>query len=137
MPTRRTVGVVSAAPHPDHSAATTVPPSQRELLQPLAHRVPKASGVTLMLESDDDIVSISHGRHRNPFTLPRGVDGRSLLEAVGDCNRSGEHLEIEINEKLGPAVHTLNTEQRQALGIVSVRRRWVLILMPASNQRAI
>src|ERR1700730_16751863 len=36
---------------------------QRKLLQPLTHRVPEALGVTFMLETDDEVVSISHNDH--------------------------------------------------------------------------
>ena len=36
---------------------------QRELLQPLAHRVEEATGVGLVLEADDDVVGIAHDDH--------------------------------------------------------------------------
>jgi len=36
---------------------------QRKLLQPLPHRVPEAPGVILVLEANDDIVSIPHDDH--------------------------------------------------------------------------
>jgi hypothetical protein len=35
---------------------------QRELLQPRTHRVPEAMGVRLVLEADDDIISIADAR---------------------------------------------------------------------------
>jgi hypothetical protein len=36
---------------------------QCELLQPVAHRIPEASGVTLVLKTNDDIVGIPHDDH--------------------------------------------------------------------------
>ena len=36
---------------------------QRELLQPLAHRVPETPGVSLVLEANNNIVGISHDDH--------------------------------------------------------------------------
>src|SRR5262249_25873197 len=36
---------------------------QQELFHPLAHRVPEAPGVRLVLEADDDVVSIPHDDH--------------------------------------------------------------------------
>jgi hypothetical protein len=33
---------------------------QRELLQPLAHRIPEAPGVRLVLKANDDVVGIAH-----------------------------------------------------------------------------
>src|SRR5262249_2231392 len=43
---------------------------QRELLQPFTHRVPEAPGVTFMLETDDEIVSISHDDHVTRGLVP-------------------------------------------------------------------
>src|SRR5262245_25690287 len=43
---------------------------QRELLQPFTHRVPEAPGVTFMLETDDEIVSISHNDHVTRGLVP-------------------------------------------------------------------
>src|SRR5262249_54094435 len=36
---------------------------QRELFQPLVHRVPAAWGVTFMLETDDNVVGVPHDDH--------------------------------------------------------------------------
>src|SRR5262245_48203264 len=36
---------------------------QRELLQPLAHVVPEAAGISLVLETDDDVVRVAHENH--------------------------------------------------------------------------
>ncbi len=36
---------------------------QRELLEPLAHIVPEAPGVSLVLEADDNVISIAHEDH--------------------------------------------------------------------------
>ena len=36
---------------------------QRELLQPLAHRIQEAPGVALVLEADDEVVGIAHDDH--------------------------------------------------------------------------
>src|SRR5437763_14409099 len=36
---------------------------QRELLEPLAHRVPEAPGITLVRKANDDVVGIPHNHH--------------------------------------------------------------------------
>ena len=36
---------------------------QRRLLQPLAHRIPEAPGVRLVLKANDDVVGVAHDNH--------------------------------------------------------------------------
>src|SRR3954454_17220685 len=66
---------------------------QRELPQPLAHRVPEAPGVSLALEADHDVVRVADDDHvarglasspaRGPHTCaPAGIDSDLLDELL-------------------------------------------------------
>src|SRR5262249_29868741 len=48
---------------------------QRELLEPLAHSVPEAPGVSLLLEADDDVISIAHENHVARGLVPSPARG--------------------------------------------------------------
>ena len=55
---------------------------QRELLQPLAHRVPEAPGVGLVLEADDDIIGIAHDDHVARGLAPSPALGPEVEDVV-------------------------------------------------------
>src|SRR3982074_1267564 len=46
-----------------HQAGLVRIERQRELLEPLAHIVPEAPGVSLVLETDDNVIGITHENH--------------------------------------------------------------------------
>jgi hypothetical protein len=48
---------------------------QRELLEPLAHIVPEAPGVRLVLEADDNVISIPHEDHVARGLVPSPARG--------------------------------------------------------------
>jgi hypothetical protein len=51
---------------------------QRELLQPLAHRIPKAPGVSLVLKTNDDVVGIAHNDHVTRGLTPSPAFGPEI-----------------------------------------------------------
>src|SRR5262249_3438365 len=55
---------------------------QRELLQPFAHRFPEAPGVRLVLETDDDVVSIPHDDHVTRGLVPSPALGPEIEHVV-------------------------------------------------------
>jgi len=55
---------------------------QRELPQPVAHRVPEAAGVALMLEANDDIVGIPDHDHVALGLAPSPAFGPKIEDVV-------------------------------------------------------
>ena len=55
---------------------------QRELLQPLAHLVPEAPGIGLVLETDDDVVGVAHDDHVALGLAPSPALGPEVEDVV-------------------------------------------------------
>jgi hypothetical protein len=55
---------------------------QRELPQPIAHRVPEAAGVSLMLETDDEVVSVPDHDHVARGFAPSPALGSEVEDIV-------------------------------------------------------
>src|ERR1019366_357548 len=55
---------------------------QRELPQPIAHRIPEASGVALMLETNDDVVGIPNHDHVARGLAPSPAFGPKIEDVV-------------------------------------------------------
>ena len=55
---------------------------QRELLQPLAHRVPEAPGVALVLKADHQVVGIAHDDHVARGLAPSPALGPKIEDVV-------------------------------------------------------
>ena len=55
---------------------------QRELLQPRAHLVQEASGVSLVLEADDEVVGIPHDDHVARGLAPSPALGPEIENVV-------------------------------------------------------
>ena len=54
---------LSTAWRPTRSGGSFRMQRQREVLEPITHRIPEAPGVRLVLEADDDVVGIPHDDH--------------------------------------------------------------------------
>ena len=61
---------------------------QRELLEPLAHVVPEAPGIRLVLEADNNVISIPHEDHVARGLVPsptRGPEVEHIMQVdVGE-----------------------------------------------------
>src|SRR6202021_2263893 len=55
---------------------------QRELLEPLAHIVPETPGVSLVLEADDNVISIAHENHVARGLVPSPALGPEVEHVV-------------------------------------------------------
>src|SRR6266566_3036065 len=55
---------------------------QRELLQPLAHRIPELPGVHLVLKTNDDVVGIAHDDHVAGSLAPSPAFGPEIEGVV-------------------------------------------------------
>ena len=55
---------------------------QRELLQPLAHRIPETPGVSPVLKPNDDVVGIAHDDHVAGSLAPSPAFGPEIEGVV-------------------------------------------------------